>query len=152
MRVEKIVNVAKLQTPNIDVSKNVSSNPFGVSFKGSMIQADVFESSTPGVVQKISSKSKMLASALVGNINNFNEALKARMNSAVSFGRKLANNVNEQFDKIMNYEISLDFNGFGNTIKNALFPNSQYRVGNLKKLPVDELRTMMQTEIAALNG
>ena len=76
------------------MANQLATNPFGVSFKGNVIQADVFESaSKSNIAQNITEKSKLFASAVVSGINNFNESFKSRMNSMVSFGKKITTNV-----------------------------------------------------------
>ena len=122
---------------NASQSKPVT-NPFGVSFKGNVIQADVFQSSAQKASSGISEKGKLFASAVVSGINNFNEAFKSRMNSIVSFGKKVTANVFDTIEKIGNTEIKLDMDG----IKNKLFPDREYNVKNLTNKPVDELKTM----------
>lgn len=150
MEIKKInFTLAKPAAEKTEPKNNLISNPFGVSFKGNVIQADVFETSKPELMDKVSAKSKLFASAIVGGINNFNNAFKARMNSVVSFGQKIKNNVFETFDKITNTEISLDFNAFSTTLKDKLFPNSKYKVKNLVKLPVSDLQSMLLQEINA---
>lgn len=123
---------------NINTNK-FSSNPFGVSFKGNVIQADVFESANKKE-NIIAQKSKMFASAVVSGINNFNEAFKSRMNAIVSFGKKVTENVFDTMEKIGNTEIKIDMDG----IKNKLFPDRQYSIKQLSNKSVDELRGMWE--------
>lgn len=149
MEIGKIVNIGKTLTPKQESTKTLSTNPFGVSFKGSVIQADVFESSNSGVTNKISQKSKMFASAIVGGINNFNEAFKARMNSVVSFGRKISQNVSDTLNRWSNIEVSLNINDFAETVKNKMFPDSQYKVKNLAKKSASELGDLLQAAMSA---
>ena len=118
---------------NASQNKSVT-NPFGVSFKGNVIQADVFQSSAQKASSGIAEKGKLFASAVVRGINNFNEAFKSRMNSIVNFGKK----VTDTIEKIGNTEIKFDIEG----IKNRLFPEREYNVKNLTNKPVDELKTM----------
>lgn len=122
---------------NASQNKSVT-NPFGVSFKGNVIQADVFQSSAKKASSGIAEKGKVFASAVVSGINNFNEAFKSRMNSIVSFGKKVTTNVFDTIEKIGNTEIKFDMEG----IKNRLFPDREYSVKNLTNKPVDELKTM----------
>ena len=127
-------------------TSNLTSNPFGVSFKGNVIQADVFETSNKssqgnGIVEK----GKLFASAVVGGINNFNESFKSRMNAIVSFGKKITTNVFDTIERIGNTEISFDMTGLKekfdmSNLKDRLFPDRQYSVKNLAARPVDELR------------
>lgn len=149
MEIGKIINIGKTSAPKAETTKSLSTNPFGVSFKGSVIQADVFESNNLNTSQKLSSKSKIFASAIVGSINNFNEAFKSRMNSVVSFGRKITKDAAETITKWANTEVSLNFGDFAQTVKSKIFPNSQYKVKNLVKQPVSDLRNMLQAELTA---
>lgn len=120
-------------------NKQLATNPFGVSFKGNVIQADVFESKKQNLSTNVlAEKSKLFASAVVSGINNFNEAFKSRMNSVVSFGKKVTTNVFDTLERIGNTEITFDMNG----IKNRLFPDRQYSVKNLTSKSVEELRSM----------
>ena len=120
-------------------TNNLSTNPFGVSFKGNVIQADVFETSNKtSATEMIAQKSKLFASAVVSGINNFNEAFKSRMNSIVSFGKKITTNVFDTIERIGNTEISLDMSG----LKDRLFADRQYNVKNLTNRPVNELKDL----------
>ena len=125
------------QTNNIQ-KHQMTTNPFGVSFKGNVIQADVFESTKQTLGKGIQEKGKLFASAVVSGINNFNEAFKSRMNSIVSFGKKITNNIFESIEKIGNTEISFDMEG----IKNRIFPDRQYSVKQLTNKSVDELKNL----------
>ena len=123
-------------------ARQLSTNPFGVSFKGNVIQADVFEgASKNNIAQNITEKSKLFASAVVSGINNFNESFKARMNSMVSFGKKITTNVFDTIERIGNTEISFDFN----EIKNRLFPDRQYSVKHLTNQSTSDLRAMWES-------
>ncbi len=120
-------------------TNNLNTNPFGVSFKGNVIQADVFETSNKtSATEMIAQKSKLFASAVVSGINNFNEAFKSRMNSIVSFGKKITTNVFDTIERIGNTEINLDMSG----LKDKLFADRQYSVKNLTNRPVDELKDL----------
>ncbi len=135
--------------PNNIEKNQLATNPFGVSFKGNVIQADVFESSKQSIGKNISEKSKLFASAVVSGINNFNEAFKSRMNSVVSFGKKITTNVFDTIERIGNTEVKFDMEG----IKNRIFPDRQYSVKNLTNKPVEELKNLWSeltpTETAA---
>ena len=144
MQIEKIgFNTTKSTTKvkNTNEGAKLATNPFGVSFKGNVIQADVFENSNSNkksLGDNIAEKGKLFASAVVSGINNFNESFKSRMNSVVSFGKKITSNVFDTLEKIGNTEITFDMSG----IKNRLFPDRQYSVKNLSAKPVSELKTM----------
>ena len=132
---------------NINVNK-LASNPFGVSFKGNVIQADVFESTNKkSIAEGVAERGKLFASAVVSGINNFNESFKSRMNSMVSFGKKITTNVFDTIERIGNTEVSFDMNA----IKNGLFPDRQYSVKNLANKPTEELRDMW-TSLSAVEA
>ena len=125
------------QTNKTTQKGQLSTNPFGVSFKGNVIQADVFESSKQkNIGENISERSKLFASAVVSGINNFNEAFKSRMNSVVSFGKKITTNVFDTIERIGNTEITFDME----SLKNRFFPDRQYSIKNLTNRSIDELR------------
>ncbi len=126
------------QAKKINTNK-FSTNPFGVSFKGNVIQADVFESSNKST-NVIAQKSKMFASAVVSGINNFNEAFKSRINAIVSFGKKVTKDAFDTMERIGNTEIKIDMEG----IKNKMFPDRQYSVKQLSNKSVDELKGMWE--------
>lgn len=148
MEITKInLNIGKQASPKSESTNNFSSNPFGVSFKGNVIQADVFEKAAPDIAKKISAKSKIFTSALVGNINNFNSSLKSRMNAITSFGQKIKTNIFDMIEKAKNTEVSIDFDAFADTVKRKFFPSSQYKVKNLLKMPVSDLRNMLHAEL-----
>lgn len=115
-------------------NQNLHTNPFGITFKGVLLQSDVFESSAsqkPALKDRFQSGTKLLASAWVGTINKFNSMKGA----AISFGRKIKETTMNTFDKLNNTNI--DFDVF------------RYNVSRLKKLPVNELRGMLENELGA---
>lgn len=129
---------AQRNAENTNINNNkLSTNPFGVSFKGNVLQADVFVSDKKEGIN-IAEKSKLFASAVVSGINSFNESFKSRMNSVVSFGKKVTTNVFDTIERIGNTEITFDMTG----IKNRLFPDRQYNVKNLTNRSVDDLKTL----------
>ena len=81
---------AKLFRTNVNKSENQSNqasnhtNPFGVSFKGNIINADVFEDKKSDLTEK-QNRGKMLVSTLVGSIGALNATMSNRLNSVVNF-------------------------------------------------------------------
>lgn len=129
-------------------NKTNASNPFGISFKGNVIQADVFQTTNKeNTVNSIKEKGKMFMSAVVGNINAFNNELKSRVNSVVSFGRKVRDNVNNWWQMAKSTEITFDLNELTRFV-NEKFNNNPYSVSNLTKRPVNELRDLLNAELA----
>lgn len=133
--------------------QEVHSNPFGINFKGNVLAADVFESSKAketnvtktNPFEKITNKSKMVASAVVGSMNSFNEAFHSRINSIISFGRQIRDNISNSWEYAKNTEIKIDFKGMKDSIASRF--NNQYSINNLVKMPVEDLGTMLATEL-----
>jgi|GEM_PF-1260697 len=129
-----------------DEAAKVHSNPFGITFKGTVLQMDVFENSNPvkkadplgfGAIQeKMQNVSKLTASAWVSTINKFSTA----KNSVVSFCGKIWQDANNAFDKLdgIRFEPNLDF--------------YNYSVGNLQKQPIGALEEKFKGELAAMGG
>lgn len=131
------------KTNSNSIKKNENqTNPFGVSFKGNMITADVFEKKE---VNESPNRGKIFVSTLVGSINAVNSAVSKRLNSVVSFGRRLRDQTNELWDKANNIEIHVDMADF----LAASLPTftGAYTVNNLRKRPVTDLRAMFENEI-----
>ena len=86
---DKLMEKISIKTGSVNIFKPVQhnneqkhSNPFGLSFKGNVLQADVFSSAKTGEDGRITStiveKGRAVKSAIVGGINNFNSELKNR--------------------------------------------------------------------------
>ena len=123
-----------------------STNPFGITFKGTVIQMDVFEktekaektaSATPSLKERMQNTGKLLASAWVGTINKFS-SLKT---NAIAFGNKIKDNTIAAAKKI--YEI-------GNTpIEFDVF---KYNVSRLQTQPVSDLKSMLSNELQGVGN
>ena len=74
----------------------------------------IFE--TKKETESLGEKSKLFASALVSGINNFNASFKARVNSIISFGKRVTTNVLDSIEKFGNTEITIDVNSFKETL------------------------------------
>ncbi|MBR2069089.1 MAG: hypothetical protein IJ877_04920 [Candidatus Gastranaerophilales bacterium] len=118
----------------------VQTNPFGITFKGTVIQMDVFDKTekaentekTNSFKEKIQNTGKLLASAWVGTINKFS-SLKT---NAIAFGNKLKDNTVAYAKKAYEFASApIEFNVF------------KYNVSNLQNKPVGELRTMLANEL-----
>lgn len=116
-----------------------ATNPFGLTFKGTVIQMDVFESqkskaetasNTNNIKEGFSRAGKLASSAWVSTINRFNSMKQ----SVISFGSKLKQDTMNAWDKLNKTEIS--FEGF--------FKDS---VSNLQKRPIEELEDMLKSEL-----
>lgn len=135
--------------------QEVHSNPFGINFKGNVLTSDVFETTKAKEAKasqelfptftKLTNKSKMVASAFVGGMNSFNDAFRSRINSIVSFGRQVRENISNSWERAKNTEITVDFKGLVESISSRF--NNTYSVNNLIKRPVDDLGSMLTAEL-----
>lgn len=99
---ERLFNTSK----HGNATSRNSSNPFAqTSFKGNVLTADVFESSSSKADQP-SFTGKLKASALVGSISGIGEKFHNMIESAISFGNRMKENVVNSWNKLNNIEIS----------------------------------------------
>lgn len=120
--------------------QETQTNPFGMSFKGTVIQMDVFEHAQKldsiqkqsALKEKLQNANKLLASAWVATINKFS-SLKA---NAIAFAGKIKASSVELGSKIKQIATTpVEFDLF------------KYSVSNLEKQPVSELKAMLTTEL-----
>lgn len=142
------------------------TNPFGLSFKGNVLQADVFSTSKTktnegtGLTSQIAQKGRAVKSAVIGGINNFNTELKTRFNNGinriVSFGKKIGEGTKAAWQKAKETSFMIDFSGISESFNNWANADvvdmikggkESYRVKDLVKLPVSDLRTMLHNEL-----
>lgn len=98
---ERLFNTSKHES----TTQRNSSNPFAqTSFKGNVLTADVFESSTKK--NDITPNEKLKASALVGSISGYGEKFQNMINSVISFGNRVKENVVNGWNKLNSIEIS----------------------------------------------
>lgn len=98
---ERLFNTSKHET----TTQRNSSNPFAAtSFKGNVLTADVFESSAKK--NDITPNEKLKASALVGSISGYGEKFQHMINSVISFGNRVKENVVNGWNKLNSIEIS----------------------------------------------
>lgn len=132
-------------------AKSPSTNPFGISFKGNVIQADVFEVSTKNTAEnlkdKITNKGKMFTSAVVGNINTFNNALKSRVNSVISFGKQIKDGAVNAWQKAARTDVGESLKTTMESIQAKFADGQNYSVRSLTKKPAAELESMLRAEI-----
>ena len=101
-------------SPNRNENAGLHTNPFGVSFKGNIITADVFESKEKSEKMSFGQnwvkgagrlKSRMEASAIVGSFNSMGQAFGARIDSIVKFGRTIRNNTARTWGYLKNINV-----------------------------------------------
>ena len=154
---QKIFKTAPSKIDSTSVNNSNHTNPFGVNFKGNIINADVFESSekadktsfTGAIAKRVSGKCKMLASAIVGSINSMNEAMGSRLNTIVSFGKRAGERVSRAWNYLNNTNLSLHFDAkLVERTKGLLSAVTGYSPGRLKEQPVNTLRDMFSSLVA----
>lgn len=152
--------IFKTSQNRIEQNENASShtNPFGVSFKGNIIHADVFESAKSEAqgskwIQRASEKSRMAMGAIIGSFGSVNQAFSARMDSIVSFGRKIRQNVAGAWNYLNNTNLRMSFDlvkrEAGNLINSNILARKTGSIEKLRKLGVSELEGLLQEGIAA---
>ncbi len=98
---ERLFNTSKHE----QTTQRNNTNPFAAtSFKGNVLTADVFESSTKK--NDITPSEKLKASALVGSISGYGEKFQHIINSVISFGNRVKENVVNGWNKMNSIEIS----------------------------------------------
>lgn len=138
----------KTNSNKIEKCENRSShtNPFGVSFKGNIINADVFEENS-GLTER-QNRGKMLVSTLVGSINSINSSISKRLNSVVNFGRR----VGETTANLWNHACKTDMTTFMGNISDKISLGGTYSVNKLQKRPVSELKALLTDKITAMEA
>jgi hypothetical protein len=136
----------KLFRTNVNKSENRSNhtNPFGVSFKGNIINADVFEEKKSGLTEN-TNRGKMLVSTLVGSINAINSSISNRLNSVVNFGRRIGETTRDLWIQARGVDV-------GAVLANQLSFGGANSVSNLQKRPVSELETMFRDRLATMEA
>lgn len=140
---------AKLFRKSVNNSENRSNhtNPFGVSFKGNIINADVFEEKKSGLTEN-QNRGKMLVSTLVGSINAINSSISNRLNSVMNFGRR----IKETTQNLWNQANSIDMTTFMGNISDRIALGGAYSVNNLQKRPVSELEGMLKERLTTMEA
>ncbi len=126
---------------NTNDEQKTQTNPFGIAFKGTVIQMDVFEktnngdntTSTHGTIkEKLQNASKLLTSTWVGTINKFSSV----KNNVIAFGNKIKDNTVATYKKVQEIaNTPVELNPF------------KYSVSRLQTLSTGELRTMLANEL-----
>ena len=130
------------------VTKNDSvaqTNPFGITFRGTVIQMDVFDkadnadktTSSPSLKERLQNTGKLLASAWVGTINK----ISSIKTNVIAFGNKIKTSTVEFAKKVQE---------FGN--REVDFDIFKYNVSRLQNQPVSELRTMLASELQGVGN
>lgn len=136
---QKIFKISSNKTEN----NSNHTNPFGVSFKGNIINADVFEEKKSSLTEN-QNKGKMLVSTLVGSINAIHSSIGRRLNTVVSFGRRIKETTTDLWDKANNIDV-------GNFLSSRMPAfTGTYSVRRLQKLPVSDLSDMFREKLETM--
>ena len=117
------------------------TNPFGITFKGAVLQMDVFNSSQKAekskenpLKEKMAQAGKLVSSMWLGATNK----VAGFKDSIISFGKKVQTGTKEFCNKLANTNVEFDF--------------VKYNVNNLAKRPISELGDMFKKELEALEA
>ena len=151
---ERIFNNTKHEA-SVARPSNSISNPFSAaSFKGNVLTADVFESSTPKT-PAFTGAVKLTASTLVGSLSNFGSKIQAGIESIASFGRRMKEGISNTWQKMQETEISFAplKETLSNTKSNMINKwNSMFEKGitakQVKNMPIAEIRPLLANEVA----
>jgi len=124
--------------------QKAQTNPFGITFKGNIIQMDVFEKTekaekamSPSLKERLQNTGKLLASAWVGTINKFSSF----KTNAIAFGNKIKDNAIAFGNKVKE---------IGNT--KVEFDVFKYNVSRLQTQPVSELKSLLANELQGVTN
>ena len=129
----------KFKTNRENIKANQGhTNPFGITFKGTVLQMDVFESSgskAPSIItKKMQEAGKLAASVWTTTINKFSSMKK----NVIDFANNIKTSTKEFIHMLNTTNVEFNF--------------SKYSVKNLAKRPVGELGEMLVNEISALKA
>ena len=143
MEIKNISQRILRSTPNKAENGANHTNPFGVNFKGNMINADVFEPSFCGTKESLATKAagkgKLWAAAMVDS-----------MNPIKNFGNKIKTNITNAWDMANRIEINIlpDMKKMANQVGEWISDKSLYSKTNLGKRNKSELEAMLNDKIA----
>lgn len=129
---------------NKSENRSNHTNPFGVSFKGNIINADVFEEKKSGLTEN-ENRGKMLVSTLVGSINAINSSISNRLNSVVNFGRRMGESTKNLWIQARGVDV-------GVLLADKISLGGTYSVKNLQARPVSDLETMFKERLVTMEA
>lgn len=150
MEIKSISQKIFRTAPNKIDNNGSHTNPFGVNFKGNMITADVFETAAKKVnlIERVSNKSKMHSSAIVGSINDVNQAIKSRIDSVMAIGNRIKEKSVEAWKYLNETKISFSLGKIENSIKLILPERTLSKKSLLKMDPESQIEDMFRLAIA----
>lgn len=144
-KASNIINIGKNKQQN----SSTHSNPFGVSFKGNIIGADVFvnEKKIESNIAKPLNKMKLFFSAIINGNNIFNDKIKQSINKVSDFALRIKNETKALFTNASNK--------IKETMSNVAESMSiKPKEGSFKyysKMSVNELEEEFTNEISNMN-
>ena len=145
-KASSIINIGKNKQQN----SSTHSNPFGVSFKGNIIGADVFvnEKKIEISIAKPLNKMKLFFSAIINGNNIFNDKIKQSINKVSDFALRIKNETKALFTNASN-KIKETMSNVAESM--TLKPKE----GSLKyysKMSVGQLEEELTNEISNMNN
>ena len=144
-KASNIINIGKNKQQN----SSTHSNPFGVSFKGNIIGADVFvnEKKIESNIAKPLNKMKLFFSAIINGNNIFNDKIRQSINKVSDFALRIKNETKALFTNASNK--------IKETMSNVAESMSiEPKEGSFKyysKMSVNELEKEFTNEISNMN-
>lgn len=123
---------------------NTHHNPFGISFKGKVLECDVFESSK-AVKPAFEGFGKVFASALVGCMHTVKNINRELFGPAIEFVRNINQKVSTIWTKLNETDVRSILPVFNKNVQKELI--SESRVDELTQLPVETLADMLNTAL-----
>lgn len=146
IKASNIINIGK----NKQQDKSMHSNPFGVSFKGNIIGADVFvsENKIESRISKPLNKMKLFFSAIINGNNIFNEKFRQSLSKVNDFALRIKNETTALFknttDKIKET--------ISNVKENLSINPKEGSVKYYSKMSVSQLEEELTNEIKNMNN
>lgn len=142
----------------IKSTQGSQTNPFGVSFKGNILTADVFKLEQPkklDLITKMTKKSKLVTSTFVSSINKFGSEIGERLDSVMQFGRNIRDNAKQIIQRT-----GEDFANLRETLKTEMiwdgnrirFVQNKFRAKNLEGQTVTYLGDLWKQELELLEN
>lgn len=148
IKASSIINIGKNKQQN----KSTHSNPFGVSFRGNIIGADVFvsENKIESRISKPLNKMKLFFSAIINGNSIFNEKFRQSINKVSDFALRIKNEASSLFknttdkikEKISNVKENLSINPKEGSVKYY----SKMSVNQLEEELTNEINNMKSDE------
>lgn len=141
-----IINIRENKQQN----RSTHSNPFGVSFKGNIIGADVFvnEKKIESSIAKPLNKMKLFFCAIINGNNIFNEKIKQSISKVSDFALRVKNETKALFSNASNKIKET----MSNVAENMSIKPKEGSLRYYSKMSVNELEKELTNEINNMNN